>query len=64
MSETLVYGILGHLLYQYFQGYDSTGGMCALLDHPAREDGVLVKVLRKQGAVPYVRTNIPQLMMT
>lgn len=48
----------------YIQGYDSTGGMCALVDHPAREDGVLLKVLRKQGAVPYVRTNIPQLMMT
>ena len=48
----------------YFQGYDSTGGMSVLLDHPAREDGVLIQVLCKQGAVPFVRTNIPQLMMT
>ena len=38
--------------------------MSVLLDHPAREDGVLIQVLRKQGAVPFVRTNIPQLMMT
>lgn len=48
----------------YIQGYESTGGMLALLDRPAKEDGVLLKVLRRQGAIPYVRTNIPQMMMT
>lgn len=64
-KKGLLHGIPVSIKENYFmQGYDSTGGMCALLDHPAKEDGVLLKVLRKQGAVPYVRTNIPQLMMT
>lgn len=64
-KKGLLHGMPISVKENYFiQGYDSTGGMAALLDNPAREDGVLLKVLRKQGAIPYVRTNIPQLMMT
>ena len=30
---------------------------------PAKEDAVITKVLRYHGAVPYVKTNIPQTML-
>ncbi|KAL4222894.1 hypothetical protein ACF0H5_018934 [Mactra antiquata] len=49
----------------FMEGYHSTGGMSTLLKYgTVKEDGVLVKVLKHLGAVPFVRTNIPQLMMT
>lgn len=43
---------------------DATAGLGQFIGEIAAEDAVLVKVLKKQGAVPFVRTNIPQLMMT
>jgi fatty acid amide hydrolase len=48
----------------YFKKFDCTGGMSPMIGKPAKEDGVLVKVLKHVGAVPFVRTNIPQTMMT
>lgn len=46
------------------KGYDCTGGMCIYMDQPVEDDSPFIKVLKKQGAVPFVRTNIPQTMMT
>ncbi|OWF56746.1 vitamin D3 hydroxylase-associated protein-like [Mizuhopecten yessoensis] len=47
-----------------FKGQDTTGGCASLIGKLAREDAVLVQVLKDQGAVPFVRTNIPQTMLS
>ncbi|GFS03583.1 fatty-acid amide hydrolase 1 [Elysia marginata] len=44
------------------KGRDCTAGFGEMIDVPWEEDGVLVKVLKSQGAVPFVRTNLPQGM--
>lgn len=43
-----------------YEGYDSTCGVLTKLDDPAVKDSVLVSVLKKQGAIPFIKTNIPQ----
>ncbi|XP_078320644.1 vitamin D3 hydroxylase-associated protein-like [Crassostrea virginica] len=48
----------------YIKGYDCTAGMQSCIDQPVSDDAVIVKVLKKQGAIPFVRTNVPQTMMT
>ena len=45
-------------------GYPCTGGMAFYLDDPVTEENILLQVLKKQGAVPFVRTNVPQTLMT
>lgn len=42
------------------KGYDSTCGLVTKLDDPAIKDSVVVSVLKKQGAIPFIKTNIPQ----
>uniref|UniRef100_A0A8B9PMY7 Fatty-acid amide hydrolase 1 n=1 Tax=Apteryx owenii TaxID=8824 RepID=A0A8B9PMY7_APTOW len=46
------------------QGYDSTIGFVSNINNPAAEDSVLVQVLKKQGAVPFVKTNVPQSLVS
>lgn len=46
------------------KGYDSTVGCSKWIHQPFVEDSVLIQVLKKQGAVPFVKTNIPQTMMS
>ncbi|XP_068949175.1 fatty-acid amide hydrolase 1-like [Petaurus breviceps papuanus] len=41
---------------------DSTLGLCQNIGFPATEDSVVVQVLKKQGAIPFVHTNVPQSM--
>lgn len=43
-----------------YKGHDSSCGVLGKLDQPASEDSVVVQVLKKQGAIPFVKTNIPQ----
>ena len=45
------------------QGFDSTCGLSARVGKPREADAVVVSVARAAGAIPFVRTNIPQLMM-
>lgn len=45
------------------QDHDSTCGLAQFLEKPAAKDGVLVKVLKAQGAIPFVKTNIPQTLL-
>ncbi|KAL5007167.1 hypothetical protein ScPMuIL_015973 [Solemya velum] len=47
----------------HVQGYDSTGGMAKFIDCPQPDDNVIVKTLKEQGAIPFMRTNLPQTMM-
>nr|XP_023663174.1 fatty-acid amide hydrolase 1 [Paramormyrops kingsleyae] len=43
-----------------YKGHDSSCGVISKLDQPATADSVLVQVLKRQGAVPFVKTNVPQ----
>ncbi|XP_044306668.1 vitamin D3 hydroxylase-associated protein-like [Varanus komodoensis] len=45
------------------KGYPNTLGLVKFLDHPEHDDSVIVKVLKKQGAIPFVRTNISQAIL-
>ncbi|XP_062437728.1 fatty-acid amide hydrolase 1-like isoform X2 [Rhea pennata] len=47
-----------------YQGYDSTMGFVKNINNPAAEDSVLVQVLKRQGAVPFVKTNVPQSLIS
>ncbi|XP_015277461.1 PREDICTED: vitamin D3 hydroxylase-associated protein-like [Gekko japonicus] len=42
------------------KGHPNTMGLVKYLDRPEPEDSVIVKVLKKQGAIPFVRTNTSQ----
>ncbi|KFQ17194.1 Fatty-acid amide hydrolase 1, partial [Merops nubicus] len=60
-EKGLLYGIpvsikdhIGH------KGQLSTCGLVQCLDTLVQEDSVLVKVLKKQGAIPFAMTNVPQ----
>nr|XP_019604904.1 PREDICTED: fatty-acid amide hydrolase 1-like [Rhinolophus sinicus] len=46
------------------KGHDSTCGLAQFLEKPAAKDGVIVKVLKAQGAIPFVKTNIPQSLFS
>ncbi|XP_056007091.1 vitamin D3 hydroxylase-associated protein-like isoform X2 [Ostrea edulis] len=64
-SKGLLHGIPVSIKENYYiKGYDCTAGMQKCIGEPVSEDAVIVKVLKKQGAVPFVRTNVPQTMMT
>ncbi|XP_026070276.1 vitamin D3 hydroxylase-associated protein [Carassius auratus] len=43
-----------------YEGHDTSCGVVSKLDQPALADSVVVKVLKKQGAIPFIKTNIPQ----
>ncbi|NXO56620.1 VDHAP protein, partial [Aramus guarauna] len=60
-EKGLLYGIpvsikdhIGH------KGHLVTCGLVQCLGTPVQEDSVLVKVLKKQGAIPFAMTNVPQ----
>ncbi|XP_059545682.1 vitamin D3 hydroxylase-associated protein-like [Myotis daubentonii] len=61
----LLYGVPMSLKDPYdCMGHDSTCGLAQFLEKPAAKDGVLVKVLKAQGAIPFVKTNIPQTLLS
>ncbi|ROL41638.1 Fatty-acid amide hydrolase 1 [Anabarilius grahami] len=43
-----------------YKGHDSSCGVVSKLDQPVVMDSVVVRVLKKQGAIPFIKTNIPQ----
>ncbi|NXE72501.1 VDHAP protein, partial [Cochlearius cochlearius] len=45
------------------KGHVSSGGMVKYLGQVTEEDSVIVQVLKSQGAIPFVKTNIPQTMI-
>ncbi|NXM72197.1 VDHAP protein, partial [Serilophus lunatus] len=45
------------------KGHISSGGMVKFLGQVKEEDSVIVHVLKHQGAIPFVKTNIPQTMI-
>ncbi|KFZ67361.1 Vitamin D3 hydroxylase-associated protein, partial [Podiceps cristatus] len=60
-EKGLLYGIpvsiKDHISHK---GHLSTCGLVQCLDTPVQEDSVLVKVLKRQGAIPFAMTNVPQ----
>ncbi|NXU19650.1 VDHAP protein, partial [Pardalotus punctatus] len=45
------------------KGHISSGGMVEFLGQVKEEDSVIVQVLKHQGGIPFVKTNIPQTMI-
>ncbi|XP_072853691.2 vitamin D3 hydroxylase-associated protein [Pogona vitticeps] len=45
------------------KGYPNTLGLVKFLDCPEQDDSVIVKVLKKQGAIPFVKTNTSQAIL-
>ncbi|XP_075688663.1 vitamin D3 hydroxylase-associated protein-like [Rhinoderma darwinii] len=59
-----LYGVPISLKDNYnYKGHDASLGLIKNLERPASEDCVIVQVLKKCGAVPFVKTNIPQSML-
>uniref|UniRef100_A0A8C3MW82 Fatty-acid amide hydrolase 1 n=1 Tax=Geospiza parvula TaxID=87175 RepID=A0A8C3MW82_GEOPR len=65
MEKGLLYGIpvsikdhIGH------KGHLATCGLMQCLDTVMEEDSVLVKVLKRQGAIPFAMTNVPQSLFS
>ncbi|KAH0618656.1 hypothetical protein JD844_018053 [Phrynosoma platyrhinos] len=46
------------------KGFVSTLGLVKRLNHPAVADAVVVQVLKHQGAIPFVKTNVPQSLLS
>ncbi|NXH35993.1 FAAH1 hydrolase, partial [Myiagra hebetior] len=64
-EKGLLYGIpvsikdhIGH------KGHLATCGLVQCLATPMEEDSVLVKVLKRQGAIPFAMTNVPQSLFS
>ncbi|KAK4023136.1 vitamin D3 hydroxylase-associated protein [Daphnia magna] len=45
-------------------GYDSTVGISQFINQPAIEDAAMVIALKKLGAIPFCKTNVPQTNMS
>ncbi|KAI8050840.1 amidase signature domain-containing protein [Syncephalis plumigaleata] len=45
------------------KGYDACIGYSSWTMQPLDEDNTIIKCLRRAGAIPYVKTNVPQTMM-
>ncbi|XP_066297047.1 fatty-acid amide hydrolase 1-like isoform X1 [Branchiostoma lanceolatum] len=61
----LLHGVPVSIKENYnIKGMATTMGVTKYLDSPADEDAVIVQVLKKQGAVPFVKTNIPQTLLS
>lgn len=46
------------------KGTDATCGMASRCFQPSEEDGLLVQLLKEAGAIPYVKTNVPQALIS
>ncbi|KAG9341546.1 hypothetical protein JZ751_019052 [Albula glossodonta] len=59
--EGLLYGVPVSIKENLgYKGHDSSCGVVCKLEQPADADSVVVQVLKKQGAIPFVKTNVPQ----
>ncbi|KAJ1169849.1 hypothetical protein NDU88_001737 [Pleurodeles waltl] len=64
-EKGLLYGVPVSIKEHYgYKGHDSNCGLACYLDIPESTDSVMVQVLKKQGAIPFVKTNIPQSMFS
>lgn len=54
---------MASLVSSFPKGHDSTLGLSLNEGMPSECDCVVVQVLKLQGAVPFVHTNVPQSML-
>ena len=61
-NEGLLFGIPLSIkdLFE-MKGFDSNFGCGSLCNKPKTEDGYIIRLLRTEGAIPFVRSNIPQV---
>ncbi|XP_035504416.1 fatty-acid amide hydrolase 1 [Scophthalmus maximus] len=60
-KKGLLYGVPVSIKENFeYKNQDCSCGVIINLDQPANNDGVLVEVLKRQGAIPFVKTNLPQ----
>ncbi|GAA6235008.1 fatty-acid amide hydrolase 1 isoform X1 [Lates japonicus] len=63
-KDGLLYGVPVSIKENYlYKNHDVSCGVIVNLDQPAQEDSVLIEVLKRQGAIPFVRTNLPQALL-
>ncbi|NXT99130.1 VDHAP protein, partial [Buphagus erythrorhynchus] len=63
-EKGLLYGIpISIKDHIHCKGHISSGGMVKFLGQVKEEDSVIVQVLKHQGGIPFVKTNIPQTMI-
>ncbi|NXR67209.1 VDHAP protein, partial [Rhadina sibilatrix] len=63
-EKGLLYGIPISIKDQInCKGHISSGGMVKFLGQVKEEDSVIVQVLKHQGGIPFVKTNVPQTMI-
>ncbi|XP_062419622.1 fatty-acid amide hydrolase 1 [Pungitius pungitius] len=63
-KEGLLYGVPVSIKENYaYKDHDSSCGVVVNLDRPAHKDSVIVEVLKRQGAIPFVKTNLPQALL-
>ncbi|XP_027002568.2 fatty-acid amide hydrolase 1 isoform X2 [Tachysurus fulvidraco] len=63
-KDGILYGIPVSIKENFdYQGYDSTCGVSDMVNSPAAVDSVVVRVLKRQGAVPFIKTNVPQALI-
>jgi hypothetical protein len=48
----------------FYEGVDATNGLAALVGQPATEHALIVRLMMQAGAVPFVKSNIPQTLMS
>ena len=64
-TKGLLFGIPVSIKESFGQkGHPRTGGCCALIDDIPTQDSVLVSLVKAEGAIPFVRTNLPQVLYT
>ncbi|KAM8874130.1 fatty-acid amide hydrolase 1 isoform 2-T2 [Spinachia spinachia] len=60
-KEGLLYGVPVSIKENYaYKNHDSSCGVIVNLDRPDQQHSVIVEVLKRQGAIPFVKTNLPQ----
>ena len=45
------------------KGTDTSAGVASKLFKPAQEDGLILKILKEEGAIPYLKSNVPQAVI-
>ena len=62
--KTLLHGVPVSLKDLFgVEGYDSTVGLAKFIEQPMN-DCILTEVLKAHGAIPFVKTNVPQTMIS
>uniref|UniRef100_G3PDL4 Fatty-acid amide hydrolase 1 n=1 Tax=Gasterosteus aculeatus aculeatus TaxID=481459 RepID=G3PDL4_GASAC len=63
-KEGLLYGVPVSIKENYaYKNHDSSCGVVVNLERPDQKDSVIVEVLKRQGAIPFVKTNLPQALL-